>query len=67
MQQYKDELDKIANEEAIEEEAIQPTGSVAEGEPKKARQKLQVLVAHNDIIRDAFWSQRPWILQGKAR
>lgn len=32
---------------------------------KKARQKAEVVVEHIDIIKDDFWSRRPWLLSGK--
>lgn len=32
---------------------------------RKAKAKAQVVVDHVDIIKDDFWSQRPWLLSGK--
>ncbi|KIW94315.1 uncharacterized protein Z519_05631 [Cladophialophora bantiana CBS 173.52] len=32
---------------------------------RKARKKAQVVTKHIDIIRDDFWSQRPWLRSGK--
>lgn len=32
---------------------------------KKARQKAQIVVTHVDIIKDDFWTLRPWLLSGK--
>lgn len=29
---------------------------------KKRAKKAQVVVEHVDIIQDAFWEKRPWIL-----
>ena len=30
---------------------------------KKARRKAEIVVGHVDIIKDAFWRERPWILE----
>jgi len=32
---------------------------------KKKRAKARVTVEHLDIIKDAFWDKRPWLLSGK--
>ncbi|EXJ68625.1 uncharacterized protein A1O5_08419 [Cladophialophora psammophila CBS 110553] len=32
---------------------------------RKARKKAQVVTKHVDIIRDDFWTQRPWLRSGK--
>ncbi|KIY01971.1 uncharacterized protein Z520_02109 [Fonsecaea multimorphosa CBS 102226] len=32
---------------------------------RKARRKAKVVTKHVDIIRDDFWSQRPWLRSGK--
>ena len=31
---------------------------------KKTRRKAQVVIEHVDVIKDDFWEQRPWILEG---
>ncbi|GAB7355155.1 hypothetical protein MBLNU459_g5725t2 [Dothideomycetes sp. NU459] len=33
---------------------------------RKRRQKARVVVEHVDIIKDAFWTQRPWLLAGRS-
>lgn len=33
---------------------------------KKRRLKARIVVEHVDIIRDAFWERRPWILSGRV-
>ena len=37
----------------------------AEKERKK-RQKATITLAHADLIQDAFWEMRPWLLGGKG-
>jgi tRNA(His) guanylyltransferase len=32
---------------------------------KKRRSKARIVVEHLDIIKDDFWSRRPWILSNK--
>lgn len=34
---------------------------------RKRKQKAIVKVEHVDIIKDAFWEQRPWILNERGR
>ena len=33
---------------------------------RKAKAKARVVVEHVDIMNDAFWEKRPWILSGKV-
>lgn len=33
---------------------------------RKRRQKARVVVKHEDIIKDGFWKERPWLLAGKG-
>lgn len=33
---------------------------------KKRKLKARVVVEHFDIIKETFWAERPWILEGKA-
>lgn len=32
---------------------------------RKQKQKAKIVVEHIDIIKDQFWEERPWILEGK--
>ena len=32
---------------------------------RKARQKAEIIIEHIDIIKDEFWSNRPWLITGK--
>jgi len=61
--------------QAEPESAPEPTTEVAEGtavqsktqaeKVRKAKAKAKVVVEHVDIMNDAFWEKRPWILAGK--
>jgi len=33
---------------------------------RKRKLKARVVVQHVDVIRDTFWKEKPWILEGKA-
>ncbi|KAF2268382.1 Thg1-domain-containing protein [Lojkania enalia] len=38
----------------------------AKEKDRKKRQRARIVVEHVDIIKDAFWERRPWILRGSA-
>ena len=52
-----------------------PTSAIGASQPsktqtekaKKAKRKATIVVMHSDIIKDAFWDERPWILSESAR
>lgn len=48
-----------------EYEQVEEISKTQKEKMKKARQKAQVVVEHIDIIRDDFWTVRPWLLSGK--
>ncbi|EON69651.1 hypothetical protein W97_08911 [Coniosporium apollinis CBS 100218] len=43
-----------------------PLSKTAAEKDRKRRAKARIVVEHLDIIKDDFWTQRPWILTGRA-
>jgi len=53
-------------EKQLDEEGLpQPVSKTAAEKERKKKAKAEIVVEYVDIIKDDFWTQRPWILSGK--
>jgi predicted ribosome quality control (RQC) complex YloA/Tae2 family protein len=43
-----------------------PTSRSARDKDRKKRMKAHVVIEHVDMIKEAFWERRPWILSGRT-
>jgi tRNA(His) guanylyltransferase len=63
--QFELEENKKANDIApLDTDGTSTKSKGANEKEKKAKAKAQIAIEHIDIIQDAFWNQRPWILSG---
>lgn len=70
---YEDYQNSVAMQQAGSVATSEGTGTAVPTAPsktamekqRKRKQKAKIVVEHVDIIKDKFWDERPWILEGK--